>query len=141
MGEISAPEALRGFSALGDEKPKRLQMVMAYHPDCKSCKEFAEDYERLAARFKQRLSNVDFLAVNFSNNDIAGMKIEAFPTFRLYSGKKRYVEYSRNDLKLGKMKKWLKQNGAELGHTDPAEEKEDAKEENKEVAKIIKDSK
>ena len=68
---------------------------MAYHPDCKSYKEFAEDYERIAAKFKEQKSNVDFLAINFSNNDISKLKIEAFPTFRLYSGKKSFSEYGK----------------------------------------------
>ena len=73
---------------------------MAYHPDCKTCKEFAEDYERIAAKFKQQKSNVDFNAINFSNDDIKVMKIEAFPTFRLYSGAKVFSEYGKSKLDL-----------------------------------------
>ena len=81
---------------------------MAYHPDCKSCKEFAEDYDRLAAKFKEQKANVDFLAINFSNGDVTKMKIEAFPTFRLYSGEKKFAEYSKSKLDLNSMRRWLK---------------------------------
>ena len=86
---------------------------MAYHPDCKSCKEFKDDYERLASRLKEKKSNIEVSAINFSQYETEKLDIEAYPTFRLYTAKNKFSEFEKEKLNLVNVKKWLKQNGGE----------------------------
>ena len=81
---------------------------MAYHPDCKACKEFAPDYERLASKMKEKKANIEVSAINFSQYELEKLDIEAFPTFRLYTAKDKYVEFEKEKLDLVNMKNWLK---------------------------------
>ena len=69
------------------------------------------------------------------------MKIEAFPTFRLYTNDKKYAEFSRPKLTLNNMRKWLKANGAELEAPDAKEEEHEKKEDAKEIEAIKKEAK
>ena len=69
------------------------------------------------------------------------MKIEAFPTFRLYTNDKKYAEFNRPKLNLNNMRKWLKANGAELETPDAKEEEHEKKEDAKEIEDLKKKSK
>ena len=65
------------------------------------------------------------------------MNIEAYPTFRLYTGKDKFAEFEHPKLKLRNMKKWLKANGATFDEADEADDADDKKEDKDELKSIM----
>ncbi len=87
----------------------KAQLVEAYHPNCKSCKSFEQDYEQLAGYLKEKGIPIDVSAINFSKQDDLSLNIDAYPTFRLYTDVGKFKEFDGDDLTLDSMKKWLLQ--------------------------------
>ena len=89
-------------------------LIEAYHPDCKACKEFAADYEDLATYMREKKFPIEVRAINFSKASPATLKIEGYPTFRLYTAVGKFIEFDGDNLSKNDLKKWILKNELKL---------------------------
>ena len=87
--------------------------MIAYHPQCPHCKTIVGEVKSLAKKVKENKMKVNIIALNLSRitwDQVAELKIEYFPTLRLYKQGGEIVNFE-NDSKSQTIFEFLKKNG------------------------------
>ena len=71
------------------------EFVVAYHPQCPHCHKMVADYKKVAEDAKSKGLKLNVIAVNMSKTDkfAEDLKIDGYPTVRLYSAPDQYKEF------------------------------------------------
>ncbi|CAI4057037.1 hypothetical protein N7582_000760 [Saccharomyces uvarum] len=92
--------------------PKKDVLVMYYAPWCGHCKRLAPTYLELADTYANSTSDVLIAKIDHTENDVAGVTIEGYPTIVLYpAGKKSESVLYQGARTLDSLFDFIKENG------------------------------
>jgi len=112
----------KNFDEVVFDKTKDV-LVEFYAPWCGHCKKLTPIYEELAESLADR-SDILIAKMDATANELEHVKIESFPTIKLYKkGDNTVVEYN-GERTLEGMKKFV-ESGGEIGKAAPEEEEEE----------------
>uniref|UniRef100_A0A7S3MY22 Thioredoxin domain-containing protein n=1 Tax=Strombidium inclinatum TaxID=197538 RepID=A0A7S3MY22_9SPIT len=88
------------------------EFVVAYHPQCPHCTNMVQDYVKLATLVKEKDLDVNIMAINMSKSwdQSEQLKVNAFPTIRLFKEGHQVIEYEGHHNYEGFVQ-FLKKNG------------------------------
>jgi len=108
--------------------PTKTVLVEFYAPWCGHCKQLAPIYEQLAENFKSK-SDVIVAKMDSTVNELEDIKIQSFPTIKLFTKDNQVIDYN-GERTLDGLTKFLESNGKE--GAQPASEDDNEEDEEKE---------
>ena len=101
---------------LSNDKFEHPAFVVAYHPQCPHCKTIVEDVVQLATDVAANKVGATIDAINMSTLDAkqsAAIKVQSYPTIRLYTAPGEFKEYKGERTEAGYMS-LLADNGVKI---------------------------